>query len=157
MRLKASVTIFLSLVITVVIVVVCTVIESARISVSQMEGKAATYMAVESVFAGYGKQLYQDYGILLAWEQEPLGNQVTRYMQDNINMADLDDLREGADFGLGINCENQSFHVKGAENLPWGMKDRLSVSSTRRQARRLCLLSTMVSSWGRLPVWSVST
>ena len=26
-------------------------------------------------------------------------------------MADLDDLREGADFGLGINCENQSFHV----------------------------------------------
>ena len=51
MRLKASVTIFLSLVITVVIVVVCTVIESARISVSQMEGKAATYMAVESVFA----------------------------------------------------------------------------------------------------------
>ena len=42
MRLKASVTIFLSLVITVVIVVVCTVIESARISVSQMEGKAAT-------------------------------------------------------------------------------------------------------------------
>ena len=90
MRLKASVTIFLSLVITVVIVVVCTVIESARISVSQMEGKAATYMAVESVFVGYGKQLYQDYGILLAWEQEPLGNQVTRYMQDNINMADLD-------------------------------------------------------------------
>ena len=90
MRLKASVTIFLSLVITVVIVVVCTVIESARISVSQMEGKAATYMEVESVFAGYGKQLYQDYGILLAWEQEPLGNQVTRYMQDNINMADLD-------------------------------------------------------------------
>lgn len=90
MRLKAIVTIFLSLVITVVIVVVCTVIESARISVSQMEGKAATYMAVESVFAGYGKQLYQDYGILLAWEQEPLGNQVTRYMQDNINMADLD-------------------------------------------------------------------
>jgi len=90
MRLKASVTIFLSLVITVVIIVVCTVIESARISVSQMEGKAATYMSVESVFAGYGKQLYQDYGILLAWEQEPLGNQVTRYMQDNINMADLD-------------------------------------------------------------------
>ena len=72
-------------------------------------------------------------------------------------MADLDDLREGADFGLGINCENQSFHVKGAENLPWGMKDRLSLSSTRRQARRLCLLLTMVSSWGRLPVWSVST
>ena len=73
-------------------------------------------------------------------------------------MADLDDLREGADFGLGINCENQSFHVKGAENLALGYERPVCpVSSTRRQARRLCLLLTMVSSWGRLPVWSVST
>ncbi len=72
-------------------------------------------------------------------------------------MADLDDLREGADFGLGINCENQSFHVKGAENLPWGMKDRLSRIFNPRTGKAVMLLSTMVSSWGRLPVWSVST
>ena len=41
-------------------------------------------------------------------------------------MADLDDLREGSNFGLGVSSQQQSFHVKGAENLPWGMKDRLS-------------------------------
>lgn len=41
-------------------------------------------------------------------------------------MADLDDLREGADFGLGVASAYQGFHVKGAENLSWGMKDRLS-------------------------------
>ncbi len=41
-------------------------------------------------------------------------------------MADLDDLREGSDFGLGVASQQQSFHVKGASNLPWGMKDRLS-------------------------------
>lgn len=41
-------------------------------------------------------------------------------------MADLDDLREGADFGLGIASSSSHFHVKGAGNLPWGMKDRLS-------------------------------
>ena len=41
-------------------------------------------------------------------------------------MADLDDLREGCNFGLGIQTADRSFHVKGAENLPWGMKDRLS-------------------------------
>ena len=46
-------------------------------------------------------------------------------------MADLDDLREGADFGLGINCENQSFHVKGAENLPWGMRTRIHLLPIR--------------------------
>lgn len=41
-------------------------------------------------------------------------------------MADLDDLREGSNFGLGVASTNNSFHVKGAEHLPWGMKDRLS-------------------------------
>jgi putative autoinducer-2 (AI-2) aldolase len=41
-------------------------------------------------------------------------------------MADLDDLREGANFGLGVASKEQNFHVKGAENLYWGMKDRLS-------------------------------
>ena len=41
-------------------------------------------------------------------------------------MADLDDLREGANFGLGVASQQQSFHVKGAENASWGMKDRLS-------------------------------
>ncbi|MCD8176925.1 MAG: 3-hydroxy-5-phosphonooxypentane-2,4-dione thiolase [Tannerellaceae bacterium] len=41
-------------------------------------------------------------------------------------MADLDDLREGCDFGLGVAAGEQSFHIKGAAHLPWGMKDRLS-------------------------------
>lgn len=41
-------------------------------------------------------------------------------------MADLDDLREGANFGIGQNSKTSSFHVKGAENTAWGMKDRLS-------------------------------
>lgn len=41
-------------------------------------------------------------------------------------MADLDDLREGNNFGLDKVAARQQYHVKGAENLPWGMKDRLS-------------------------------
>ncbi len=42
-------------------------------------------------------------------------------------MADLDDLREGADFGLGIETTNNGgFYLKGASHLDWGMKHRLS-------------------------------
>jgi putative autoinducer-2 (AI-2) aldolase len=41
-------------------------------------------------------------------------------------MADLDDLREGNKFGIGQSVQNQSFHIKGADNLSWGMKDRLT-------------------------------
>lgn len=41
-------------------------------------------------------------------------------------MADLDDLREGSRFGVGMPVANQNFHIKGADNLSWGMKDRLN-------------------------------
>lgn len=42
-------------------------------------------------------------------------------------MADLDDLREGSRFGIGIPTAKQApFYVKGAENLSWGMKHRMS-------------------------------
>ncbi len=41
-------------------------------------------------------------------------------------MADLDDIREGRTFGIGVETKNKNFHVKGADNLPWGMKDRLT-------------------------------
>ncbi|MCD7916237.1 MAG: 3-hydroxy-5-phosphonooxypentane-2,4-dione thiolase [Tannerellaceae bacterium] len=41
-------------------------------------------------------------------------------------MADLDDLRKGNNFAIGVTSGEQRFHVKGAANLPWGMKDQLS-------------------------------
>ena len=41
-------------------------------------------------------------------------------------MADLDDIREGKNFGLDAKVENQSFYLKGCDNLDWGLKDRLS-------------------------------
>lgn len=41
-------------------------------------------------------------------------------------MADLDDLRDGMNFGVGVSSVSQNFHVKGAAHQPWGMKDRLS-------------------------------
>lgn len=44
-------------------------------------------------------------------------------------MADLDDLREGNNFAIGVTSGEQRFHVKGAANLPWGMKDRYPVFS----------------------------
>lgn len=41
-------------------------------------------------------------------------------------MADLDDLRDGQDFGLGTVQQNEGFFLKGSANLDWGMKNRLS-------------------------------
>jgi len=41
-------------------------------------------------------------------------------------MADLDDIRDGSDFGLDSPVETHGYHLKGCDNLDWGMKDRLS-------------------------------
>ena len=41
-------------------------------------------------------------------------------------MADLDDIRDGKNFGLDKKVENQSFYLKGCDNMGWGMKERMS-------------------------------
>jgi putative autoinducer-2 (AI-2) aldolase len=41
-------------------------------------------------------------------------------------MADLDDIRDGKDYGVGVAQANGGFFLKGSNNLDWGMKDRLS-------------------------------
>lgn len=55
-------------------------------------------------------------------------------------MADLDDLREGSRFGIGVEAPKQSsFHVKGADNLSWGMKDRLTRIFNKESGRTVML------------------
>ncbi len=41
-------------------------------------------------------------------------------------MADMDGFREASDLGFGRKASQADFHVKGASNMSWGMKDRLS-------------------------------
>jgi 3-hydroxy-5-phosphonooxypentane-2,4-dione thiolase len=41
-------------------------------------------------------------------------------------MADLDDIRDGNNFGLDQGVQNQGFYLKGCDNMGWGMKERMS-------------------------------
>ncbi|MBZ4021487.1 3-hydroxy-5-phosphonooxypentane-2,4-dione thiolase LsrF [Rhodobacter sp. TJ_12] len=41
-------------------------------------------------------------------------------------MADLDDIKEGKDFGLDQPADLQGFYLKGAAHYDWGMKNRLA-------------------------------
>ena len=41
-------------------------------------------------------------------------------------MADLDDIRDGKDFGLDRPQTNKAFYLKGAGALDWGMQSRLA-------------------------------
>lgn len=89
MKRKGSITIYLSIILVTVILLVSVVAEAARISTVQSRSKVFTYMAADSVFAQYGRQIYEDYGVLLVWEKESVQEQMRKYIQANINMADL--------------------------------------------------------------------
>ncbi len=41
-------------------------------------------------------------------------------------MADLDDIKDGKDFGIGNPPVNEGFFIKGSNALDWGMQNRLS-------------------------------
>lgn len=86
---KGSVTIYLSIVMVGVMLLVSVISESARIKIAYSQSKSFTYMAADSVLAGYAKQIYDEYGVLLVWEKEAVNKELKRYIQANINMADL--------------------------------------------------------------------
>ena len=41
-------------------------------------------------------------------------------------MADLDDIKDGKDWGFDKPQENKPFFLKGSDSLDWGMKSRLA-------------------------------
>lgn len=88
-RIKGSVSIYLCIILLSVITLISVLAERARVSTIQAKSKAVTYMATESVLAGYGKQIFKDYGLLLAWENISVEESLKKYMQANINKADL--------------------------------------------------------------------
>ena len=89
MKVKAGITIYLSVILVVVVLLVSVLSESARVSMVQGETKSFVHLAADSVMAGYSRQVYEDYGVLLVWEDESVKNQICNFIQDNINMADL--------------------------------------------------------------------
>lgn len=69
-KLKGSITIFLALIFLSVLALVCVLIESVRIYSAETRAYGVTAMAVDSCFAKYGRELFDDYGILYLWNTE---------------------------------------------------------------------------------------
>lgn len=110
MKSRGSITIYLSIILVSVILVVSVVLESGRVNAIQTKSRSIAYMAAESVLAGYAKQVYEDYGVLLVWEDETVEEQLKKYIQDNISMADLKG--ESIDF---IKSDLMNVNVNGPE------------------------------------------
>ena len=67
---KGSITIFLSMILLVVVSIVFATTELGRIEVGHTMASRVTYMAEDSCFSQYVKEIYEDYGIMCLWMNE---------------------------------------------------------------------------------------
>lgn len=72
-------------------------------------------------------------------------------------MPDMEGFREASNFGFDQAQSVENFHVKGAANLSWGMKDRLSRIFNPKTGKAVLLAFDHGLLWDRLLVWNVST
>ncbi|MEM9284021.1 MAG: 3-hydroxy-5-phosphonooxypentane-2,4-dione thiolase [Verrucomicrobiota bacterium] len=54
-------------------------------------------------------------------------------------MADLDDIRDGDNFGLNTPADTESFYLKGLNSTDWGLKNRMSRIFNRKSGRTVML------------------
>ena len=54
-------------------------------------------------------------------------------------MADLDDIRDGDNFGLNTPADTSSFYLKGMNSMSWGIKNRMSRIFNRQSGRTVML------------------
>jgi putative autoinducer-2 (AI-2) aldolase len=54
-------------------------------------------------------------------------------------MADLDDIKDGNNFGIGVPVKGQSFYVKGHDHVGWGMKNRLAKMFNKKSGNSVML------------------
>lgn len=83
-RKNGSITVFLALIILLVLSLVCTVIEISRVSSSYARSNEITYMALDSTFSSYAREVFEDYGVMLLWKnKDEAENNYRKYVSKN--------------------------------------------------------------------------
>lgn len=97
---QASITVYLTLVLLLVVSILCTVVESARIKGARGVGKSALTASVDSFYSLYQRELYDSYRIFgynLNGEsgettEEQIIKGLSTYMEDNLKGVRLDSM-----------------------------------------------------------------
>ena len=69
--MKGSITIYFTLIFTVILSLLCTTIEGARYKTIYTKTRNKTILALDSVMASYCKELFEDYGLMFYIDDEP--------------------------------------------------------------------------------------
>ncbi|MGI6072519.1 MAG: DUF5702 domain-containing protein [Lachnospiraceae bacterium] len=92
-RRNASITIYMSLMLILTAALICTLIESARVSALTARLRSVTYMGLDSVFSEYAQPVFEKYGIMLLWcGQEEFSQDAEHYVEENLNCNFFDSL-----------------------------------------------------------------
>lgn len=115
MQAKGSVTIYLCLVLTVILSLLCTMTEAARVYAAKAKISGVTYVAGESVKGEYVREIFDEYGLLMYWDNDDLEDEISQYINSNLELSALD--YESTDlFGV-------SLLEAGTENVVFAMDD----------------------------------
>lgn len=77
---------FISIILLLVLALLGALIESARVSSADLRVVQTTQLSLNSVFSEYAKEVFEDYGILLLWEDEnKISSEINKYLEKNIN------------------------------------------------------------------------
>lgn len=86
--IKAGITIYLTLMLTVSMALIFTLVESGRASAVNARLRSITYMAADSVFAEFAQPLFDRYGVMFLFaDEEGFLNKFNDYALANIDMA----------------------------------------------------------------------
>ena len=86
------------MVILLVISIVCTSIERARVESAYSRCSQITYLALDSCFSGYGREIFEEYGLMMLWENEQqFLDEYEKYVDKNCNYR-KDVISKPADF-----------------------------------------------------------
>lgn len=119
-KCNGSITIYLALTLTIILSLFFCVIESARIVSLKSRSKAVSYLAMDSSFSEFAKQLYEEYGIFGVFTTEAdFLNSVQDYALKNINPsnAGLKSTFDLLTLKLEDICYNNIYHITDNDGL----------------------------------------
>ena len=106
-------TIYLSLVLVVIMALICTLIESGRVSAINARLRSISYMAADSVFAEFAQPVFDGYGVMLLWTDE--GEYLEKfngYITENLDLA-------GTGAGMDMDLYGMKFDTSAISDITW--------------------------------------
>lgn len=113
LKLKSSMTIYITLVLVIIMALIFTLIESGRVSAVNTKLRSITYMAADSVFAEFAQPLFDQYGVMMLWaDEEEFMEAFTGYISENLNL-------KGTDAGSDLDLYGMHYTESSLVDVKW--------------------------------------